>query len=199
MPLGAGRRELSRPRRARPWRALAAACITTALFLPAAVAPSSAVPSRADLRAAQERLHELERDFQLSSERYNHLNEKLTALQAEIAVTERDVRRIERRLRARRASAVALAVELYKGGTHTAGVEAVLSSESIADIETRLSYLRASESAHNRVFERVAVDRMLLVEKVTELEDARARVARDRAAAARTLVPGCPSKSFRGL
>jgi cell wall-associated NlpC family hydrolase len=69
----------------------------------------------------------------------------------------------------RQDAAVALAQELYKGGTTTT-LEAVLSAESLTDIESRLQYLESSEDAHAKVFERLAVDRQDLNDRLAVLE-----------------------------
>jgi cell wall-associated NlpC family hydrolase len=72
------------------------------------------------------------------------------------------------------AAASRVAEELYKGGT-TDALEAVLTSESLADADARLTYLRSSEAAQARVFERLAVDRQLLNERIERLEVQRGR------------------------
>jgi cell wall-associated NlpC family hydrolase len=141
--------------------------------------PGAAAPSRSELRAAKERLLELERDFQLVSERYNLINERFTALQLEIARSEEEIDAIEKRMAGKEDAAVALARRLYmRGGS--VEVEAVFSAESFAEIETRLHYLRSSEAHNTRVFERLSVDRSLLESKVDGLEEAQAKAAAAR-------------------
>ncbi len=154
-------------------RALA---VAAALAMVAALVtvPSAAAPSRSDLRAAQDRLQELEREFQLVSERYNLVNERLTRLQAEIGATELEIDRISERMGVREDAAVELATELYKGGS-VGSMEVVLSSDTIGEMETRLEYLESSNEAHSLVFERLAVDRGLLDSKVDEMEVAQAQ------------------------
>jgi cell wall-associated NlpC family hydrolase len=142
-------------------------------------APGSAAPSQAELSAAKERLLELERDFQLVSERYNLINERFTALQIEIAQSEEAIDALERRMAGKEDAAIALARRLYmRGGS--VDVEAVLSAESFAEIERRLQYMRSSEAHNTRVFERLSVDRSLLESEVDELQAAQAKAAEAR-------------------
>lgn len=141
-----------------------------------AIAPVAAAPSPQEVRAAEERLLELEREFQLVSEEYNRVHEELTAIQARIGASELEARDIERRMADREDTAIDLAQELYKNGP-TGTLEAVLSSRSITELEARLTYLQSSEQAHAEVFERLAVDRAALQQTLAVLEDERADAA----------------------
>jgi peptidoglycan DL-endopeptidase CwlO len=157
-------------------RSAAAAILALALTAPMVIvggSPTMAAPSRAELEAAQARLMELERDFQIVSERYNFVAETLDRVQFEIATKEIEVKKVKARLDAQMSSAVALARELYMQGP-TGALEPLLSAESIAEIETRVEYLRSSEQAHSRVFERLAIDRQNLDIKINDLEAAQA-------------------------
>lgn len=139
------------------------------LLLVASSGASLAAPSRSDLESARERLMELEREFQLVAERYNLVNDRLASLQARIGRSEAEVHDIERRMRARQATAVDLATELYKNG-RAIQIEGVLSADSLADLDTRVTYLETSASAQAHVFERLAVDRQELDKKIQELD-----------------------------
>ena len=140
--------------------------------------PSRAAPSQSELRAAETRLMELEKEFELVVERYNLVHERLTAIQIAIGKTEREVKRLTRRMAGEQKLAVAIAQQMYKSGGSTTAVEAVLSAGSIADINTRLRDLNASEEVQAQVFERLAVDRKELDAKLTSLEEGRAKAAR---------------------
>jgi cell wall-associated NlpC family hydrolase len=74
-----------------------------------------------------------------------------------------------------------LATELYKGGGTSGAIEAVLTSDSISDIEERLQYLESSETAQSSVFERLAADDDLLNSKVGVLEEATAEATKEEA------------------
>lgn len=166
---------MSRFMRRRPAaRPFAAIFLLILIFAASAGSPAAtAAPSAEEVRIAQERLHELEREFQLVSEEYNAVREKLSTTQAQISRSELEVRGIERRMATREDDAITLAQELYKsGGTGT--LETVLSSQSIADLEARVTYLRSSEQAHTKVFERLAVDRAALNANLSLLEQRRA-------------------------
>lgn len=136
--------------------------------------PSSAAPTQAELDAAEARLMEIEREFELVVEEYNAVNERLDRIQQRMAATQLIVRRIDSRMETKESAAVALAVELYKAGPTGAAVEVVLSSETIAEIETRVEYLESSNDAQAEVFERLAVDRVQLDQQMSELEDQKA-------------------------
>jgi cell wall-associated NlpC family hydrolase len=160
------------PRRA--WRRALLALAIVASAAPLSSAPTLAAPSRAELEAARERLGELEKDFELAVERYDFIRHRLTRLQASIAADEVVVDRLSERMSVNQAAASRVAEELYKGGS-TDALEAVLSSESLVDADARLTYLRSSEAAQARVFERLAVDRRLLNERIERLEVQRAQ------------------------
>jgi peptidoglycan hydrolase CwlO-like protein len=53
----------------------------------------------------------------------------------------------------------------------------VLSSESLAEMESRLTYLSSSEKAQAEIFEALAADRTELEGKIRELEEAEAKAA----------------------
>lgn len=160
-------------------RSLAARLVALVLLLVAAATPLSdlsAAPSQSELDAAQARLMELERDFEIVVEEYNALEERLTAIHHEMAETELVVRGLQQRVEAKERSAVALAIELYKAGPAGATVEAVLSSETLGDIDTRVEYLRSSADAQADVFRRLAVDRDDFDARLAELDEQKAEV-----------------------
>jgi cell wall-associated NlpC family hydrolase len=145
------------------------AALAAILLLSVGVGASQAAPSRSDLESARARLMELERDFQLVSERYNLVHERLESLQVRIARSESEVHDIEQRMRIRQSNAIDLATELYKGG-RTVQLEGILSADSLADLDARIAYLETSTSAQAKVFERLAVDRQELDKKIEELD-----------------------------
>ena len=136
----------------------------------------SARGAAADARA---RLRAIERSFELVVERYNLVAEKLLSLHADRAATELAIRRLERRIALSEADAAAIADELYKGGAQDT-LEALLSSESWADIEQRIAIIRFSEAARREVFAALAASRARLQEEVTELDGQTATVAEVR-------------------
>ena len=136
-----------------------------------------AAPSQAQLEAAKDRLIELEKEFELVVERYDATNEHLTEIQAEMGRTELIVDKIQKRMDSRQADAVSLAQELYKSGGMSSAIETVLSAQTISDIENTLQYLQASENAHAKVFEELAVDRAALNQHLSVLEEDRIKVA----------------------
>ena len=169
------------------WRRVLLALAVAASVGGLATAPTVAAPSQAELDSAKDRLAGLERDFELAVERYDLIRHRLTRLQARIAADQVVVDRLSDRMSVNNAAASRVAEELYKGGS-TEVLEAVLSSESLAEADARLTYLRSSEAAQAMVFERLAIDRQLLNERVARLENQRARAlaAKERVAELRT-------------
>ncbi len=145
-----------------------------------APAPTIAAPSRAELRAAEARLMELEKEFELIVERYNLVHERLDTLRARIAGAAAEVAAITKRMQTKERSAVEIATELYKGGRAQA-IEAVLSSQSINDIDVGLVYLEHSEDAQTEVFESLAVEKGVLSRRIASLEEARAKASDEQA------------------
>jgi cell wall-associated NlpC family hydrolase len=138
-----------------------------------------AAPSPSEVEAAQERLLELERDFQLVSERYNLVADRLAALQRDIGVAELEVTTLERRIGIRQDAAISLAQALYKGGS-TIGVETILGAETLTEIERQLTYLKASEEEQLKVFERLSSDKEMLEQRIDELERSQAKAVREQ-------------------
>ena len=136
---------------------------------------TGAAPRKEKLERAEARLLEFEKDFELVVERYNATREELLGIQAEMARTRLVVDDIQERMDDRQSDAVGLARELYMSGGSTAAIESILSSQSINELEARVEYLRASESAQAKAFERLAVDRAELNRHLTILEEDRAR------------------------
>jgi peptidoglycan DL-endopeptidase CwlO len=157
-------------------RRTALAVLLTVCLAVSGLATSAAAPSRSDLEAARDRLLELERDFELVVEEYNATHEELTSLQEKIGVVALEVRDIENRMAGKEKAAVRVAVELYKSG-RAGALEAVLSADSLAEMESRLNYLSSSEKAQARIFESLATDRTELEGKIADLEEARASAA----------------------
>jgi peptidoglycan DL-endopeptidase CwlO len=163
----------------RTLRTLVAVAVTATLAVSGITGSHAAPPSPEELDAAKDRLLELERDFELVVERYNLVNERLTRIQQEIAVVSDEVTTIEKRMAAKEDAAVAVAVTLYKNG-QAGTLETVLSAESIAEMESRLTYLNESEKAQAELFEGLAADRTELNGKIAELEEAEEKAAATR-------------------
>jgi cell wall-associated NlpC family hydrolase len=154
---------------------LAALCLS----IVTAPAPSHAAPSAGEVAAAEARLHELERDFEIVSEEYNLVHEKLDDLRARIGSAELVVEKIRARMDTKEEAAVDLATELYMAGGSSGAIEAVLTSDNFADVEERLQYLKTSESEQAKVFDRLAADNALLDSKIETLQEATAEAAQE--------------------
>lgn len=162
----------------RMWRAFGAMLLVSGLFVSTLATPniSLAAPSQDRLETARARLQDLEAEGELIIERYNLASSRLDQIRSQIVTAEQTIDDVTRRMATRHEDAVRIATELYKGGS-AEGIEAVLSSKSLADIEQRIRYLESSQDASSAVFEELAADRKLLDQKVADLENAREEAA----------------------
>ena len=169
------------------WGCAAVAALLLGALTPAP--PSLATSPESRLQRARERLLELEKDFELVVERYNAASQDLAAIEGRMAALQLELTRLNERIETERGAAVGLARELYKGGP-ASGLEAVLSADSFAEADERLTYLRSSEVARAQVFERLGALRDLEEQKLQRLEEtrARARAGRNRLASLRSAV-----------
>lgn len=168
-------------RRALVKRGIASLVVLASFALSVVSTPvvSHAAPSQSDVARAVERLRELEADFETVSEEYNLVHDRLVHLRAQISETELVVGKVKSRMATRSDAAERIATELYMNGGTSGAIEAVLTSDSIADIEERLHYLETSEEAQSKVFERLAADDDLLNSKMDVLQEATAEAAKE--------------------
>jgi septal ring factor EnvC (AmiA/AmiB activator) len=145
-----------------------------ALFLLAALAAgslpriSSAQPDDS-LERARDNAAATEQSLDALVERYREVRLELDETRAELARAERAVRDVARRLLKEKKAARKMALELYKVGG-AADLEALLSSNSLADVNDTITYLGYAQRSRMEVFERMVVDEKLLQSRVTDLE-----------------------------
>ena len=145
--------------------------VALALQVPASL--GTAEPSRRQRDAAHASLQELRDELERAVGRYGELGDRVESIQAAMAATELGIRKLARKMLELEKSAVAVARDIYKGGS-TIGLQGLLAAKSVADADNRLKYLEPSGEAQATVFERLAVDRNSLAEKLDDLEAARA-------------------------
>jgi cell wall-associated NlpC family hydrolase len=131
----------------------------------------AAPPTQDELEAAEDRLHELEAEFEIVVERYNLVNERLVQLQSRISDARAKIDELEKSMAISEDQAVGLATELYKGGA-TESLEAILSSDSLSEIDARVAYLESTDEANSKIFEELATDKALLQDTLGDLTDA---------------------------
>lgn len=160
-------------------RAVGVGLLAALLAVPSFVGttiPSFAAPSRSDLESARAKLADyMARESQIAEE-LDQSQIHLDSIEKDMAVTELEIDNLKKRMGSKVDAADSLAAELYKGGS-SASLEAVLAAKDLDDIETRLEYLRSSQDAQTKVFERLAVDRQALDEKLAQLEKDKAEAA----------------------
>jgi cell wall-associated NlpC family hydrolase len=131
---------------------------------------SIAAPSRSDVANAEDRLEEFMREESAVTEDLNQTQIRLEEIQERMAVTSLEISRLQKRIGTRTEAAESLATELYKGGSAVT-LEAILASQDIDEIERRVEYLQSSQDFQTEVFERLAVDRQALNERLAELDE----------------------------
>lgn len=168
-------------------RALVAGVLVAAASLATAPPETSAAPTEGDVAAAQARLDDLRADLADATRAYERARERVVEIQADMAATEANVRRVARRILAREQDAVRTAQRLYMGGSSTSALEVVLESRSLADVDARMAYLQSSHEAQTAVFQRLARDRDVLEADLDRLDRARRDIVaqQERSAALR--------------
>jgi len=157
--------------RGRVTLAVAAASLIAMSMLGTGAHSLAAPPTQDELEAAEDRLHELEADFEIVVERYNLVNERLGSLQVRISDARAKIDELEKSMAVSEEQAVDVATELYKGGA-TGNLEAVLGSDSLSEIDARVAYLESTDEANSKVFEDLATDKALLEGTLADLTDA---------------------------
>jgi peptidoglycan DL-endopeptidase CwlO len=171
---------MAKPVPPRGARVLATAIAALVALTGGAMQISRAAPSKSELKSAQDRLLALEKDFELVVEDYNAARERLEDIQVEIADKEAIVSALEKRMSGRTDDAVDLARNLYMGGSD-AGMEAIVSSKSMAELDARLAYIETTEDANTELLTKLASDRSNLETQLVDLEAARAEAAETEA------------------
>jgi cell wall-associated NlpC family hydrolase/tetrahydromethanopterin S-methyltransferase subunit G len=160
-------------------RAVGVALLAALLVLPtfaSTTITSVAAPSRSDVAAAEDKLEAFMARESAITEDLNQTQIRLDEIEKDMATTSLEVSRIRKRMGTKLEAAESVATELYKGGSAVT-LEAVLAAQDIDEIETRLEYLQSSQDSQTEVFERLAVDRQLLNEKLAQLDEAKQKAA----------------------
>ena len=158
----------------RALRAATGALIASVSLIAAGAASTvSAAPSSSELDSARAELEDLQGQFDGITAEASALRDRIEGVQEEMTSTERRVRKLAKEMLGREADAIEIARELYKGGG-TAGLEAMLSSDSLAEIDAQLAYLESSEESQTEVFHKLAADRAVLEGELDKLDAQRA-------------------------
>jgi peptidoglycan hydrolase CwlO-like protein len=139
------------------------------------VAPASQSTER-DLDGAQDELRRTQRELGTAQEQLQEASARLKKVRASISSTEAEVETVAKRILKRKERFKRIARELYMNGA-AAGLEILMSAEDLADLEERATYLQSSGEVHMKQLEDLAIDRMQMLEKLDELDSARAEVA----------------------
>lgn len=153
------------------------AVLALAVGLPVLPEPALGQPGPEDVERVEQRLHEMERDFQLVAEDYNAAREELSGLQTQIDAARAEVARLEKGMAGSRQAARVLARSLYQGAAADQ-LETLLSAQELAEVGDRVAYLVVSRRSHGAVLERFAASRTILDRRLTELAEARAQAER---------------------
>jgi peptidoglycan hydrolase CwlO-like protein len=161
------------PLRGRSRAAFRGVVVSLAVVAAGAASSVYAAPSESDLEAARDRLDDLKSEFEGITDQAQSLRSRIEGIQVDMADTERIVRRLAKQMLEREQEAIDLAGELYKGGT-IGGLEAVMASDSLAEIDSQLAYLESSEESRSKIFHNLAADRAELEAELDNLDAQRA-------------------------
>jgi len=139
-------------------------------------ASQSQPPSQSDVDQAQERLEATLDDFEAVQMLLRDANTELAQVQARTKRLHTDIKRIAARVIDQEAAVIRVARRLYMSGS-TGMLEGLLSSRSIADLESGLTLLKSSGQAHSAELDRLIADRKLLEARLNELDEERERAA----------------------
>jgi len=129
-----------------------------------------------ELDEAEAELGQIQGELGSAQEQLGAASARLNEVRSSISSTEDEVETIGKRILKRKDELKLVAREMYKNGA-AAGLEILMSAEDLADLEERATYLQSSGEVHMRQLEDLAVDRMLMLEKLDDLDSARAEVA----------------------
>ena len=162
----------------RPLRALGAVLVLllTLIQLGNVAVSRAQPPSNRDVQRAEERLDAILDDFAAVQTLLDEANAELARVRARAQHLHSEVKRIARRVLDEEKAVIDVARKLYMSGS--AGVlEGLLASQSIADLESGLTFLKSSGQAHSAELDRLIVDRKLLQERLDELDTEHERAA----------------------
>jgi predicted nucleic acid-binding Zn-ribbon protein len=150
-------------------------CITAicALALAGPGALSGRAQTASDRNEARDSVAGLEDELAVALDRYESITQRITSIQSAMAENEQEIELLARRMLKREAMAINVATELYKGSGSVA-LEGILSSTSLADVNTRLKYLESSGQINAEVFEKLASEHETLERRLDDLDKARA-------------------------
>jgi peptidoglycan hydrolase CwlO-like protein len=161
-------------------RSLRYACALIAVLglfvqLTGPTAPASQSTER-DLDEAAAELGQIQGELGSAQEQLRAASARLKEVRGSISSTEAEIETVGKRILKRKDELKRIAREMYMNGA-AAGLEILMSAEDLTDLEERATYLQSSGEVHMKQLEDLAIDRMLMLEKLDELDSARAEVA----------------------
>jgi peptidoglycan hydrolase CwlO-like protein len=129
-----------------------------------------------ELDEAEAELGQIQGELGSAQEQLREASARSNKLRASISSTTDEVETIGKRILRRKDELQVIAREMYKNGA-AAGLEILMSAKDLADLQERAAYLQSSGELHMKQLEDLAIDRMLMLEKLDELDSARAEVA----------------------
>lgn len=135
-----------------------------------------AEPDRDDVRAAQQRLHEIEERHQRAVEEYLQAQSRLNDLDQEITAAETRLEDLSARVDQRAEGAEEVVRDLYAGRS-AASAAALLDASDAAEAGRRAAYLRFAERNHRATLEQYRTTRVALDRETEQLQAARAEAA----------------------
>ena len=146
--------------------------IATALLFVAGASPSIAAGPGSSLEEARARLAAYTEEFNEAAARSAEAQLRLAEVQERFDTIEQDIRGVAEEMMANQDAAIALAKQLYQGSSMDA-MEALLTSQSLSDVDAQLRYMEFMSDEQTRLFEDLAVDNDRLEQQISALSGTR--------------------------
>jgi peptidoglycan hydrolase CwlO-like protein len=138
----------------------------------AVMPPTAAAPGAGDADEARRQIDATRADLDTVIKRLNDARARLVDVKRRQHEAEYEARTVARLVLKDEKAVVAVAEAIYKGGS-SAAVAAVLSSQSLSELETRIKYLRSAQQVHTEDLEHLKTHRVELEARLNDLHAAR--------------------------
>ena len=138
---------------------------------------SEAAQSPPRIGEAEQRLELSEAGLQSVHRRLTAAREKLARIKRDSALAQSEIRVLAKRILEEETSIVRLARDVYQGGS-VGVVEAILTAESMAELDSRVKYLQSLGEVHVQELEHFVADKAALERRLDNLARARSEAAR---------------------
>lgn len=162
-----------------PRLALSALIVTVLALsqLGTALSAASEPPSKQEVKRAAQGLERSQRTLETLENRLRRASTRLDSIRTRMDALDGEVQSIARRLLLEEKAMVRIARKLYKDGGTAGILKAALSAKSMAEFDTRVSYLKTSSQAHLERLQALIADKQLLDRRLDDLDTARSEAS----------------------